>query len=307
MADSKVIKALAKVMIAAAWADSTVNNDEINCLKDLLFQLPGMTARDWDELEIYIDSPVGEAERERLVNDLLSNLKTESDKAQALNAIDTLVKADGKISAEEQITVEEMRTAIQESSTGLFSRMGKLVGNSVNRRSQSLESAPNRENYLDDFARNKIYYAVSRKLELEGKPIALPEAELRKLSLAGGLMARVAYVDRQVLTGEIDTMVQAIQNHWRTSAVESALVAEIAVSEIGKGMDYYRLSREFFKSTNEAERLQFLDALFAVAAGDGFVSNDEIEEIRTISTVQKLTHQQFIDAKLRVPPEQRTN
>lgn len=43
---TNVIMALAKVMIAAAWADGSVNNDEINSLKDLLFQLPEMTDSD---------------------------------------------------------------------------------------------------------------------------------------------------------------------------------------------------------------------------------------------------------------------
>jgi hypothetical protein len=42
-----------------------------------------------------------------------------------------------------------------------------------------------------------------------------------------------------------------------------------------------------------------------VAAGDGSVSFQETEEIRTISTVLKLTHQQFIAAKLKIPLELR--
>jgi len=82
-------------------------------------------------------------------------------------------------------------------------------------------------------------------------------------------------------------------------------VAEIAFSELAKGMDYYRLSREFFKLTTEEERVRFLDVLFAVAAGDGGVSYLETEEIRAIANVQKLTHKQFIDAKLKVPEDKR--
>lgn len=41
--------------------------------------------------------------------------------------------------------------------------------------------------------------------------------------------------------------------------------------------------------------------------GDGGVSNDEIEEIRTITNVLKLTHKQFIEAKLKIPRERRAN
>ena len=305
MATSNIIMPLAKVMIATAWADGTIQNDEINNLKDLLFQLHGMTASDWAELDIYIEAPVGEAERERLVADLLDSLKTPDDRAQALAAVDALANADGTLSVEEQAAVEEIKAAIQEANPGMFKKMGKLLGSSTKRRSQAAAQAPNRELYLDDFSRNKIFYSVSRRLELDGGQIEVPEVELRRMSLAGGLMARVATVDGDVQDGERDTMIQAMRRYWQLPELQAALVAEIAFSELAKGMDYYRLSREFFKLTTPDERERFLDVLFAVAAGDGGVSYQETEEIRAIANVQKLTHKQFIDAKLKVPADKR--
>lgn len=307
MSKPNVIKALAKVMIAAAWADGSVNVDEVNSLKDLLFRLPGMTASDWAELDIYLDAPIGEAERARLVAELQSALATSQDKALAIAALDEVVSVDGKISEEEQRTIEEIKSAIQSANTGVFGKMGKLMGNSVNRRTQAVENAPNRELHLEDFVKNRIFYQVNRRLELGETSIHLPEDQLRKLSLAGGLMARVAYLDGEVEEGEFDTMVRAIQANWGISDLEAALVAEIAVSEITKGLDYYRLSRQFFESTTEEERVRFLDVLFAVADGDGGVSYPETEEIRMIANGLKLTHMQFIDAKLRIPPERRSS
>ena len=307
MPRSDAIKALAKVMIAAAWADGDISNEEINSLKDLLFQLPDMTASDWAELDIYIETPVGEAERSRLVADLQASLKSSQDKEMALQMIDQLASADGEISAEEKASVEEIKTAIKEANVGVFGSMGNFLGGSVNRRSRAVTAAPNRELYLDDYVKNKVYYSVSRRLELEETEIKIPEKELRRLSLAGGLMARVAFVDHEVQEGEFDSMVNAIKGNWELSDIEAALVAETAVSTISKGLDYYRLSRRFFESTTEEERIRFMDALFAVANGDGFVSYEEIEEIRTISMVLKLTHKQFIDAKLKVPREHRAN
>lgn len=304
MATSKVINALAKVMIAAAWADGSISNDEMNSLKDLLFQLPDMTASDWAELEIYIDSPVGEAERARLVAELQDALQTPADKSLAVNAIDEMVHADGALSQEEEAVAREIIAAVEDVNVGVFGRMGRLL---VTSRSRAVQNAPNRELYLEDFEKNKIYFNISRRLELDNAEIDLPDRELRKLSLAGGLMARVAYVDREIQEGEFESMVSAIQTHWKLSDIESALVAEVAVNEIGKDMDYYRLSRGFFESTNEQERVRFLDVLFAVADGDGLVSNAEIEEIRTIATVLKLTHGQFINAKLKVPRQRRAN
>lgn len=304
MPRSSVIKTLAKVMIATAWVDGGISNEELNSLKDVLFQLPEMTASDWAELEIYLDSPIGEAERTRLVADLQDVLQNSNDKAMALSAIDAMVKADGKLTEKEIAVAQEVKSVIQEANVGVFGRLGSLL---VDRRTETFANAPNRELYLDDYEKNKIFYSISRRLELDENSIAIPEKELRKLSLAGGLMARVAYVDREVNEDEFDSMVAAIQKHWGLSDVEAALVAEVAVSEISKELDYYRLSRGFFEKTTEQERVHFLDALFMVANGDGYVSNLETEEIRTISKVLKLTHKQFIDAKLKIPSEQRAN
>ena len=98
MANENTIKTIAKVMIAAAWADGNVSSEEINSLKDLLFQLPDMTASDWSELDIYIETPVGEAERIRLEGELLVQLKTPEDKELALAALNEVVSADGRVS-----------------------------------------------------------------------------------------------------------------------------------------------------------------------------------------------------------------
>jgi len=307
VAKSNAIMALAKVMIATAWTDGSVTNEELNSLKDLLFQLPEMTASDWAELDIYIETPVGEAERARLVADLQASLRSSKDKELAIGMIDQLLSADGEISAEERETAEQIKSAIRHANVGMLGSMGNFLGSSVNRRSKAIANAPNRELYLDDYVKNKVFYNVSRRLELEESEIDIPEKELRRLSLAGGLMARVAYVDQEVKEVEFASIVSAIKNNWELSDVEAALVAESAVSTITKGLDYYRLSRRFFESTTEDERVRFMDALFAVADADGRVSHEEIEGIRTISMVLKMTHKQFIDAKLKIPRERRAN
>ena len=307
MPRTRVVKALAKVMIAAAWVDGSVSQEEINSLKDLIFQLPDMTASDWAELEIYIEAPVGEAERARLVEELRASMKNPADKDQALAAMDAVINADGQVTEAERDVVNEIKRNIESADVGLFGQLGGVLRGPVQRRSEALASAPNRELEMDDFMKNKIFFQVHRRLELDDLGMDISEDELRKLSLAGGLMARVAYVDHEVKDEETDTMIAALQTNWEISQVEAALVVEVAVSEISKSLDYYRLSREFFESTSFDERLHFLDVLFAVAAGDGFVSYDETEEIRTIAMGLKFTHKQFIDAKLKIPREQRSS
>ena len=301
MANENTIKTIAKVMIAAAWADGSVSPEEINSLKDLLFQLPDMTASDWSELDIYIETPVGEAERIRLEGELLVQLKTPEDKALAITALNEVVSADGRVSDSERAVLEEIKPMIESADVAILGPLSRLMRGSIKRRSQEAANAPNREVYLEDFTHNKIFYLVSRRLELESEDISVSEPVLRKLSLAGGLMAHVAYVDQEVTEAEFDAMADILEAKWGASTVEAALIAEVAVSETSQGLDIYRLSREFFETTTSEQRVQFLDVLFAVADGDGRVSYEETEEIRLIAKMLKLTHRQFIDAKLKIP------
>ena len=307
MTDANFILTLGKVIIAAAWADGEVAHEEVNCLKDLLFRLPGLTGREWAMLDMYIESPVGAAERKRLVEQLQNELRSSRDKSLALQNLDDMVAADGIVSEEEKAIIEEIKSQIETANVSVFGQLGRVVKDSIQRREAALSNAPNREEHLEDFIKNKVYYGVQRRLELGEVSLDIPEDRLRKLSMVGGLMARIAHVDLVVTNEEFEAIVNSLKNEWGISQDEATFVTEVAVSEVGPDMDYYRLTREFFTSTTEEERSQFLNVLFSVANADGFVSSKEIEEVRTIANSLRLTHKQFIDAKLTIPKDQRAN
>lgn len=307
MSDSTLLMALAKVIIAAAWADGSVDHEEINSLKDLLFRLTDMTARDWASLDIYIDSPVGDEERERLIEDLKANLKTEQDRELTLASLRALISADGLVDEDEELVYEQIKSELDNVGTGLFGSMGRLMRGPVQRRTQTVAGLPDRERNLDDFIDNRIYYHVSQQMENGEIELDLPEDDIRKLCLTGGLLARVAHVDRDFTQAEMDWMEKVLQEKWQINQQAADLIVDIASTDIANAVDYYRLSRQFFECTTEAERIKFTEALFTIAAQDGQVSYDETEEIRTIAYVLKLTHKQFIDAKLTIPREQRAS
>jgi len=305
MSDRTLILALAKVIIAAAWADGQVTREETNSLKDLLFRLPRtsrkhgrrITAREWATLEIYMESPIDEAERARLVDELQAALRAPRDRELALSALDDLIHADGKVSQEELAVMKEIRSALESVDLSIVGQLGRLIRGPIQRRTQAVASGPNRERHLEDFIKNKVYYAVRRRLNPGAADPDIPETELRKLSLAGGLMARVAQVDQEVTEDEFDIIARALQTDWGISEEAAALVTEVAVSEVSADLDFFRLTREFTTSTTEAERVRFLDVLFAVAKADGHISLAENAEILRISSSLNLTRQQFIDAK----------
>ena len=74
MPEKELMLTLAKVIIAAAWADGEMSHQEVNSLKEmLLWSRSGrqrnldITQREWATLEMYIDAPINAEEREQLV------------------------------------------------------------------------------------------------------------------------------------------------------------------------------------------------------------------------------------------------
>jgi len=297
-----LILTLAKVLIAAAWADGELTHEEVNSMKDILFHLRQLTARQWASLQMYIEAPVGDAERERLVEELKLAIRTLRDQELAQRALEEMLRADGEPTAEEEQVAAEIRADIDSVSVGALS---SLVKGMTGRRAEALANAPNRELYLEDYVRNRVYYGVRRRLDLGEAELQVGEDVLRTLSLAGGMMAQVARVNPQISDAEVATIVEALQEFWHLDADQAAFVAGVAISETATLMDRYRLAREFASVCGPKERAEFLDVLFAVAAADGVARYEEIEEIRGLAQTLKLSHRQFIEAKLKLPRERR--
>jgi uncharacterized tellurite resistance protein B-like protein len=306
MGHRDLILTLAKLIIAAAWVDGEITIEETNNLKLLLLRLRSrgqaqgveLSGRDWARLEMYMETPIDAAERARLLVELQNQLRTGEQKRLAIEAIREVMAADGKVTAEEQAALADMETAIGEVTVGVLGALERMVGNRLQQRRAAVRQAPNRERLFEEFLRNKVYYALTRQPQRQKLISSLSEAEQRKLGLAGGLMANLAHIDGQLAEGEFETMVQTIQKHWNLGEAAATFVAEVALAAIDETYDTDRIMRELAAVTSPDERRQFLRALFAVAASDGKISLDEHEEIRVIARGIKLTHEDFIQAKL---------
>ncbi len=313
-ADPKVrILTLAKVMIALAWTDGEITYEEKECLKDLLFHIPNegleagiqLTAQEWAMLDMYMDSPVGDAERARLVANLQDAINSPADKPIIVAYLTQIVNADGEISPDEAKTLDQIEHAVDESDTGFMDSLNRLFGGAMSRRSTAVADAPNREKHFNDFLNNKVYFEVKQQLANNNKTLDIPDEELRRMGLAGGLMTRIIKVDQEVTTAEIETMVDIIQQYWHTDRETAVLIANVALSYLDEAYDYYRMTRQFGEMTTREERIGFLNVLFQIAAADGKVTISEIEEIRLVAMGINLSNQEFIAAKLTIPRDLR--
>ncbi|MCK4293481.1 MAG: TerB family tellurite resistance protein [Planctomycetes bacterium] len=301
MPEKDFVMALAKLVIAAAWADGQLQNEEINSLKDLLFALEGVTGADWAELEIFMDSPVGPEERERLLGEVLEQIKSDEDKELVVATLEGLVRADGVVTDQEQGLLEEIRNSVSDVSTGVLGKLSKMIKGAVARRGEKYGSAAQRDDQIDDYIKNRIYY----QLKSQSEEIDLPEQTLRKLCLAAGLLARISAVDSGISDEEKQTIENTLVAQWGLSHKKARVVAQISCDRTLRGLDNFRLARGFFECTTIDERRNFLKCLFQIANASDKTSYDETEEIRKIANSLKLTHKDFIEAKLTIPDEDR--
>jgi uncharacterized tellurite resistance protein B-like protein/DnaJ-domain-containing protein 1 len=302
MAKNPIAIALAKVVIAAAWADGHLAPDEVNSLKNMLAEAGqtagsgemALTMQDWAELDIYLYSPVGPDERRRLVEELAASMRGPRDRALAFAALDALVAADRVTTDEERQVAAEIRSALERADVGPLGALGGLL-----RRGFGVKAAgPNREQFIDEFLNNRVYYAVRVRLgKSPEEELGIPADEARSLALAGGILATVARVDANVAEAERARIVAALEQGWGISHDRAVLVAEAAIEESKANLDPYTLTYAFAQSADVETRVRFLDALFAVAAADGAISSEESAEISRITSAIRLEQRHFVEAK----------
>lgn len=305
MPEKQFIMDLAKLLIAAAWVDGKLANEEINALKDLLFNLENVTGKEWTQLEIYMDSPVSAEERDTLLSRVLEQIQSQQDKELVIGTLENLFKADGVVTRAEEAVLEDMRESVSDMSGGLLGRLSKLIKGATGKRRDSYTAAVQRDAQVDDYIENTIYYQLKSEIEKKGIKIELPDDKVRQLCLAAGLLARISAVDSGISEKEKQAIRDILSAEWGLARREADIVTAISCDRALKGLDYFRLTRGFFECTNLEERRSFVKSLFKIANASDKTSYDETEEIRRIATSLKLTHRDFIDAKLTIPDEDR--
>lgn len=304
MASKPFVMDLAKLVIAAAWADGELAQHEVNALKELLFLVPDMTGQDWLELELYMDHPVTPVERDRLLAQVLAQVRSARRRTLVLETLAEILQTDAAGSPEQTALVEDIRRDVEQTSTGLTAHLTKAVRAAVSRLDQE-GSESGREARLDDFVKNRVYYRLIATLDARETRLELPDDHVRKLCLAAGLMARVAWEDGTASEEETRAMVRVLHETWSVSEPDARRVTDVGLETVRGGLDVARTTRNLFGRTSYQERRAFVRSLFAVANAAHKTSSAEIKTIQTIAKGLKLTHREFIDAKLTIPREDR--
>jgi uncharacterized tellurite resistance protein B-like protein len=132
-----------------------------------------------------------------------------------------------------------------------------------------------------------------------------PDANEREVIIStciAGLCARVAYVDLDITDDEVGQLKKTLTDWTRLSDKNIEHIGEMAIAEMKSlsGLENHLYVLPLNDVLDKREKVEVLVALFALAASDGEVSNEESEEIRLISHGLRLNDQYFLAARATV-------
>lgn len=300
MANVALVPALAKTLLAIAWSDGELHPEEETTLKEVVGLLPALSAQEWAIIELYLVAPIGVQERDELLQNVLSHIRSRADKSLALEAVDAMLRADGLVQPEEEIVAQRIRAAIADADVSPLGLVGKVIGGVT-------RGAPQRERGLELWRTNPVYYLLQTRMPGAALDGARPQVEVA--ALAAGIMAQVARLARPASSSaervERPIIAGALAEDWQIAQALAEPLAVAALDITRRNVDYHRISRELTPRSSVVQRAALLDTLFAIANAADQVAPGEIDEIRVIAERLNLTRQQFIAAKLKIPAAER--
>ena len=127
----------------------------------------------------------------------------------------------------------------------------------------------------------------------------LPAERAHFLATFAFILYRVAYADTNLSVAENNKIKNIIQQWSHIPEEQATLVAEIAGTEntLWGNTENFLMVREFKEIASKEDIIHLLHCLFAVAASDDSITNNENESIRKISKELNIAHDEFINIR----------
>lgn len=274
--EAEVTLTLGKLMSAMAWADGTLDQRELACLKDILFQLPEMPEVYKGTLDIYHEWPLDQAERTLLIEEADRLLSTNDAREFAVRSIVDIARADGEIAPEEESFIKELTLVIAAQDSAFGKSMNALIDEALKRRA------------VEAFSTLQPIHNILKRYEGSAKDLGLNREQTQKLCLSGLLLAHIAHSDEVLDPREVEFITTHMEQRCRIPREQAKLVTEAALNESSQGINIVRACRLFHQITDITEKRLFVGSLFSLAHTDDNLLHTEREEIEYISELLKV-------------------
>jgi uncharacterized tellurite resistance protein B-like protein len=128
----------------------------------------------------------------------------------------------------------------------------------------------------------------------------LDPARARYVAAFAYILGRVAMADLHISPEETRVMERVVSERGGLPEEQAVIAVQIAKSQnqLFGGTEDFLVTREFGSVATEAQRLQLLECLFAVAASDGSITHEEDQAIARVAAELKIEHADLVKARL---------
>ena len=114
------------------------------------------------------------------------------------------------------------------------------------------------------------------------------------------VLSRVAHADLDISEAETRAMERIVMELGGLPEEQALIVVQMAKTQslMFGSTENFVVTREFARLATREQKLRLLECLFAVSAADESISSVEDNEISRIAKELKLSHQEFIQARL---------
>lgn len=149
--------------------------------------------------------------------------------------------------------------------------------------------------FLDEF-RRKVLAPLRKEEEVEPKKID------DKIAL-GVLLWVVAEADEKFLPEEEKKMKEILTSYAKISQEDMPYIMGAIKEAARERIDLYQFTNEVSKDLDYQVKISILENLFRVACADQELEDSELETIRKIAHLFRISHRDFIKTKIKIKKE----
>ena len=127
-----------------------------------------------------------------------------------------------------------------------------------------------------------------------------PDKEHRLMVATCALLVELSRIDESFTEQEVGTIIEILENRYGLSKAHAeALIAE-ADKELVESVDLWQFTRLINENYSTEEKVDIIETLWRIVFVDGKMDKYEHHLMHKLSNLLRLTHEQLIDAKMRV-------
>ena len=291
--------ALGKTLIAAAWVDGELNNKELECLKNLIMQMPDITFEDWRKLKIYMAYPINTKEQLSIVKSFSEKVFLQDHKKIAWNYLLQILQADGLVNVEEKAFAEELENALEESSSSFLRKIKFFLFQSRIENSPSWHSnLSDRDRFIHEFFDNPVYFIFRKAILKEDFEIPHTKPELQKVCLLAAILCWFAKSDEKFTLDEEDFILKTLVKRSQLSKKLSKCILSVGKSIDVNDLQLSEVTSAYADSSSTQERNELFSIISNLIMVDRSMDSNELEHLRTVALYLEIPEKIWTDIVL---------